>query len=80
MLTSERFDSGFQVKLEDEKVKRGQTQNERGKGVKRKMLTSERLDSDFQVNLSDDVNILRLTPYYGTDVNILRLTPYYGTR
>ena len=30
------------------------------------MLTSDWFDSDFQVKLENDVNILRLTPFYGT--------------
>ena len=29
------------------------------------MLTSDWFDSDFQVKLENDVNILRLTPFYG---------------
>ena len=31
------------------------------------MLTSDWFDSDFQVKLENDVNILRLTPFYGRE-------------
>ncbi len=37
----------------------------RGKGVKRKMLISNRFSSGIQMKLEDDINILRLTPFWG---------------